>query len=100
MVKIHWTIQAHEDLLAIFEYISHDSRRVASLFVEKIYHRADQLRSFPFSGRVVPEVDKENVRELVYRNYRIVYKIVKDGQVDILTVFHSSKSLDDTSISV
>ncbi|MGM0505845.1 MAG: type II toxin-antitoxin system RelE/ParE family toxin [Bacteroidota bacterium] len=99
MVKIHWTLQAHEDLHAIFEYISHDSRRVARLFVEKIYHRAGQLRSFPFSGRIVPEVDEENVRELIYRNYRIVYKVDQNAQVDILTVFHSSKVLDDTMLS-
>lgn len=99
MVKIHWTLQAHEDLHAIFEYISHDSRQVARLFVEKIYHRADQLRSFPLSGRIVPEVAKENIRELIYRNYRIVYKADQHDQVYILTVFHSSKVLDDNMLS-
>lgn len=98
MVKIHWTIQAHDDLHSIFDYISHDSRRVAKLFVEKIYFRADQLRHFPLSGRVVPELEKEDIRELIYRNYRIVYQVINGDKIQVLTVFHSSKTLDETAL--
>jgi len=41
MVTLHWTPQAIEDLEAIYQYISHDSRPTAKLFVEKIYYRVD-----------------------------------------------------------
>ncbi len=92
MVTLQWTPQAVEDLYAIFEYISHDSRSVAKLFVEKIYYRGDQLRHFPLSGRKVPEVDDPNIRELIYKNYRIVYHSPKKDLIRILTVFHSSKT--------
>lgn len=96
MVKLHWTPQAIDDLEAIFEYISHDSRSVARLFVEKIYYRVDQLRHFPLSGRMVPETEDNAIRELIYKNYRIVYQLLNKDQVRILTVFHSSKNLDET----
>ena len=97
MVKLHWTPQAIDDLEAIFEYISHDSRSVAKLFVEKIYYRVDQIRHFPMSGRKVPEINDETVRELIYNNYRIVYQVLNENHVRILTVFQSSKNLDETT---
>ena len=98
MVKLHWTPQAVDDLEAIFGYISHDSRSVAKLFVEKIYYRVDQLRHFPMSGRTLPEVDDETIRELIYKNYRIVYQVLEKNQIRILTVFHSTKKLDETEL--
>lgn len=97
MVRLRWTPQAVEDLHAIFKYISKDSRSVARLFVEKIYFRVDQLRRFPLSGRKVPEVDNNDIRELIYKNYRIVYSM-EDDHIHILTVFHSSKTLDETEL--
>ena len=97
MVKLHWTPQAIDDLEAIFEYISHDSRSVAKLFVEKLYYRVDQIRHFPMSGRAVPEIDNETIRELIYKNYRIVYQVLNKDQARILTVFQSGKKLDETT---
>ena len=98
MVKLDWTTQAHDDLHAIFDHISHDSRSVAKIFVEKVYYRADQLRQFPFSGRVVPELERDDIRELIYRNYRIVYQVIDSDRIQVLTVFHSSKTLDETAL--
>lgn len=97
MVNLHWTPQAIEDLEAIFEYVSHDSRAVAKLFVEKIYYRVHQLRHFPLSGRIVPEIEDKSIRELIYRNYRIIYQVFSEDQLRIITVFHSSKNLDETT---
>lgn len=99
MVRLYWTPQAVDDLEAIFNYISHDTRSAAKLFVEKIYYRVDQLKIHPLSGRKVPEVDNKEIRELIYKNYRIVYHILDKEQVRILTVFHSSKRLKETRIS-
>lgn len=66
-------------------------------FLVKIYYRLDQLRHFPLSGRTVPEIEDETIRELIYKNYRIVYQVVNKNQLRIITVFHSSKNLDDTT---
>ncbi|WP_445263788.1 type II toxin-antitoxin system RelE/ParE family toxin [Rhodohalobacter sp. 8-1] len=98
MVSLHWTPQAVDDLESIFQYISHDSRPTAKIFVEKFYYRVDQLRHFPLSGRVIPEIERKDIRELIYKNYRIVYQTVNKDHIHILTVFHSSKNLDDTKL--
>lgn len=58
----------------------------------------DQLRHFPMNGRTLPEVDDETIRELIYKNYRIVYQVLEKNQ--ILTVFHSSKKVDETELPV
>jgi addiction module RelE/StbE family toxin len=99
MVTLHWTPQAIDDLKAIFQYISHDSRPTAKLFVEKIYYRVDQLRHFPLSGRVVPEIERDDIRELIYKNYRIVYQAMNKDHIRIITVFHSSKNLVNTKLT-
>ncbi|MGD8595151.1 MAG: type II toxin-antitoxin system RelE/ParE family toxin [Gammaproteobacteria bacterium] len=43
-------------------------------------------------GRHVPEAERQDVRELLYKDYRIIYRI-KPEQVDILTVIHGSRDL-------
>lgn len=43
-------------------------------------------------GRVVPEAQSENVREILYRSYSIIYQIVGE-RVDVLTVVHGSRDL-------
>jgi addiction module RelE/StbE family toxin len=92
MVKVVWTQFALDDLKAIHEYISKDSKVYADRFIEKVIRRVDQLEQFPQSGRVVPEFDSETLRELIEGNYRIVYKTMPD-YVSIIRVHHSSKNL-------
>jgi plasmid stabilization system protein ParE len=69
MARIVWTDLAVEDLRSIFDYISRDSRIYADRYVEKLVSRVDQLESNPKSGRVVPEFNKEEIRELIEGNY-------------------------------
>ncbi|MFN3395854.1 MAG: type II toxin-antitoxin system RelE/ParE family toxin [Thermodesulfovibrionales bacterium] len=52
------------------------------------------LPHFPKTGRVVPEYNDENIREKIYQNYRIVYRL-KDGVVEIVAICHGSKLLED-----
>tara|TARA_Y100001935_G_scaffold1014_1_gene875 strand:+ start:73083 stop:73382 length:300 start_codon:yes stop_codon:yes gene_type:complete len=94
VVKIKWTSQSIEDLASIFEYIARDSHQIASIFVERLYFHTDQLIENPFSGRKVSEMKDKNVRELIYKNYRIVYRIINNDEIQILTVFNSFKLLD------
>jgi toxin ParE1/3/4 len=94
MARIVWTDLAIEDLRSIFDYISRDSRIYADRYVEKLVSRVDQLESNPKSGRVVPEFNKEEIRELIEGNYRIVYKTTGDSVV-IARVHHSARQLKD-----
>jgi len=93
MVQIKWTFQAKDDLKTIAEYIKLDSIRYAKLQVIKIKTRTYILKSHPQAGRVVPEIDLEEIRELIEGNYRIIYKVVSNSTVDILTIHHSARDL-------
>ena len=93
MVQIRWTFQAKDDLKTIAEYIKLDSIRYAKLQVIKIKTRTHILKSHPQAGRVVPEIETEEIRELIEGSYRIIYKVVSNSNVDILTIHHSARDL-------
>lgn len=93
MVQINWTFQAKDDLKAVAEYISRDSVRYAKMQVIKIRSRTKLLKSHPTIGKVVLEIGQQNIRELVEGNYRIIYKVISQNQIDILTVHHSARDL-------
>jgi addiction module RelE/StbE family toxin len=87
---VRWTEQAVEDLRAIREFIERDSPRYGRLVAERIFEATFRLETFPYSGRVVPEVGREEIRELVVGDYRIVYRVQTDAAV-LLTIFRSSR---------
>ena len=97
MAEIKWTTQSLEDINSIAEYISKDSVRYAELFVEKIFHRVEILNKHPRTGRIVPEIEDESIRELILISYRIIYKIYS-SHIDILTVHHSARLLKNSSL--
>jgi toxin ParE1/3/4 len=78
MAKIVWTDLATDDLRSIYDYISRDSEVYAGRYVDKLISRIDQIESNPKSGRIVPEINKQEIRELIEGNYRIVYKYIGD----------------------
>ena len=92
MAEIIWTSNTLTDLSEIGEYVATDSPKYAELLVAKLYHKVEILVTHENIGRKVPEVDKENLRELIEGNYRIIYEIVNNS-VFILTVHHSSRVL-------
>lgn len=75
-------------------YIGRDSKRYAKIEIQKIIARTKILKSQPFAGKIVNEVNEDTIRELVEGNYRIIYEVVSDSQIDILTVHHSSRDLN------
>jgi addiction module RelE/StbE family toxin len=93
-VKVHWTENAIEHLVNIYEYIAHNSPTYAKRFVDKITRRSEQIIDHPLSGRKVPEYDAEDIRELIEKPYRIIYRI-KSNQIDVLAVIHGSRLLPD-----
>lgn len=74
MVKLVWTELSTQDLKEIFDYIARDSVRYASITVNKIYNRAQDIIANPYIGSVVPELNQKLIREVISGNYRIVYK--------------------------
>ena len=99
MVKIIWTQRSLNDLKSIAEYISKDSVKYASMTLERIIDVTKYLETNPRIGRMVPEVGRnDKIREIIFGNYRIIYKIFDTQTVYILTVHHSAKRLRQTSL--
>jgi toxin ParE1/3/4 len=94
VVTTVWTDFAIEDLRSIFDYVARDSRVYANRYVDKLIARVDQLESNPKSGRIVPEFNKEEIRESIEGSYRIVYKFSQD-MVTVLRVHHSARQLKE-----
>ena len=90
MVRIEWTERSLEDLNEIYDYIARDSKSYANLFIKKLYAAVQKLKEFPNMGRVVPEVNILSVRELIFQNYRIIYRTMTD-YIEIITVFNGSR---------
>jgi addiction module RelE/StbE family toxin len=98
MVKIVWTEVSIIDLKEIFDYIAEDSVRYASITTLKIYQHVQKIINYPYLGRIVPEFNDKSVRELIEGNYRIIYRIKSELQVDILRIYHSARLLRRESI--
>jgi len=91
-VRVHWTDTAVEHLRAIHEYIARDSPQYALRIVDRLTRRSQQIGAFPMSGRVVPEFELEQIREVLEGPYRIIYYI-KPDQVDVLAVVHAAQEV-------
>lgn len=97
MAKIRWTPQAADDLEAIADFIALDSGHYASLFVFDVLTAIERLEQFPKLGRAVPEAQNPTAREIIFGNYRIIYRL-KANLVEILTIYHGSRLLDPTTL--
>ena len=95
MVEVKWTDFAIQNLNEIGDYIEKKSyTSYASRVVSGLFAAVDVLERFPLAGRMVPEFQDTTIRELIRMNhYRIVYRVVNESRIDILTVHHSARSL-------
>ena len=90
--RIGWSPKAIDDVDSIALYISRDSTSYAAAVVRKFLDTARSIEAFPFSGRVVPELDDTNIRERFVYSYRIIYRI-EETTVVIAAVIHGKRLL-------
>jgi len=95
--KVYWTRQAREDLREIRTFIARDAPLTAAAYVRRIRQSVKRAELFPELGQVVPELGRDDIREFLHGNYRVIYR-VGNGRVDILTVFHSARLLDESKL--
>jgi plasmid stabilization system protein ParE len=98
-MKVRWTDEAFERLIEIEAFIAKDSPARAALFVEQIIAHVDaSLPGNPHLGRTVPEIANPEIRELIFRKYRIVYRVA-DRTIEILTVFEGHRLLRSDEVA-
>ena len=93
-MKVYWTLNAIKHLTNIYEYIALNSPTYARRMVDRITQRSEQISTLPFSGRIVPEYETEDIRELIEKPYRIIYRLKQD-QIDVLAVIHGAQLLPE-----
>jgi len=93
-MRVHWTENAIDHLVNIFEYIEINSPTYARRVVDRITRRSEQIAEQPLSGRKVPEYDAKDIRELIEKPYRIIYRI-KQNQIDVIAIIHGARLLPD-----
>lgn len=92
MAQISWTKKSLKDLRAINDYISLDSSFYAARLISKLISRVDQLIEFPESGRMVPEKNVHEIRELIEGNYRIFYRLQRE-KITILRIHNAARRI-------
>ena len=83
---------AQSDLADIVRYIARHNPDAAVRLGFELITRAENLVTFPEMGRVVPEFRQRNLREVICRSYRIIYRLrPKDQRVDIVRFWHAAR---------
>lgn len=91
-----WSPSAQLDVKDIAAFIAEDSPSAAQRFVKRLFQAVEILADFPESGRIVPELDDPDIREVIRRPCRIVYRINRTRRtVEIVRVWHAARGLPD-----
>jgi len=97
--NFYLTKQAALDLQEITEYIARDSVENAIRFADELLAVCQSIQDFPEKGRIVPEVGNPHIREVIHKNYRLVYTVHK-GKIFILQVFSAARLFRMQSIDI
>lgn len=96
-MTLRWSQRALGRAGEIADYMAERDEEVASTWIDALFETVDKLDEFPKLGRVVPEFAQEEVRELIWNRYRILYQL-RNGDVEILTVVYARQNLIDDDI--
>jgi len=92
MAKIIWSDLAKEHLRKIDSYISEGSPFYSIIFIDRLIASVEKIGVFPKCGRMVPEFGKDNLREIFFHKYRIVY-LIDDDTVKVLAIVHGAMDI-------
>lgn len=88
--EVRWSERAINDLKDIGDYIALREPGAAADFITELMSKIEIATEQYGLGRIVPELGKENIREIIYANYRIVYRVL-ENEIHVLTVFEGHK---------
>ncbi|MBA4417668.1 MAG: plasmid stabilization protein [Syntrophus sp. (in: bacteria)] len=91
-MKIIWSPLAIDRLSEIATYIAQENPTAAEKWVDTVFRKVEDLQNFPESGMVIPETENKTIRELIYGNYRLIYRL-EEKRISVLTVRHGKQVL-------
>ncbi len=90
--KLIWSPASRDDLRDIVRFIARDNIPRAESFAYELMGRTDILQEHPEAGRIVPEYRNRRIREIIFRPYRIVYRLdIQRKLVEIARVWHAAR---------
>ncbi len=98
MVKLIWSPRAAQDLSEICDYIARDSDEYARAFATRAVAIVETLPQQPLLGAKVPEYDRDDLRERLLHNYRIVYRI-RPQSIEVVSIVHGARLFPTDLIS-
>src|SRR5687767_5339075 len=90
--KLIWSPRSVRALEEIVAYIAVDSPTYAADVARRVVAAVERLNAFPRMGRVVPELDQDDLRELIVHRYRIVYRVTPDA-ITVAAIVHGARDL-------
>ncbi len=94
-MQVNWTSPSLDDPDGIFEFIARDAPSYAQNFVQQIMQAVDRLETHPKSGRKIPEAGGDELREIIFQGYRIMYWTIDTDRIDIIAVVHGSRDMSN-----
>ena len=90
--KVFLSSDALRDLERIVAYIALDNVAAAQRIGNQLLDAALSLATFPERGRMVPEFRRPQLREIVFRSYRIIYRVNSaDSTLEIVRFWHAAR---------
>lgn len=93
-IRVVWSQEALEDIESIATYIEKDSPIYAKSVVSKFFEKSEMLKEFSELGRIVPELNHHNIREIFVYSYRLIYKI-EVNTILCVAVVHGKRLLEN-----
>lgn len=91
-MNIVWSPLAVDRASEIAGYIAQDKPSAAEKWTKTVFSKVERLKTSPKIGRIVPEIKNNQFREIIYGNYRIIYRLETE-QISILTIRHGKQIL-------
>jgi addiction module RelE/StbE family toxin len=93
-MEIRISEKAKRQLKTIYNYYSENSIQYAEHFLEDFYNKLESLREFPKMYGIIPQLEKHNIRKLLFSDYRILYQIEEDKElIKVVAILHSKQRL-------
>ena len=90
--QVRVTEIANDDLAALVRFIARDNPPAAERFGSALIEKLKMLREQPLLGRIVPERADPNLREIIHRPYRVVYRVNEQRkEVEVLRFWHGAR---------
>ncbi len=96
-MRVVWSPRAIRRVVEAADFIALDKPDAAHRWAAATFVAVERLAELPHSGRIVPELRRREIREVIHGSHRIIYRVGEE-EVFILTVRHGAQRFDPAEI--